>query len=786
MRLYLIIIVTLIININNALSENIVSGKVVDSKEGYALPGASIRIDGTDLGTYTSTYGKFRLPLPEGKNKIIIRSIGYKEKAMTVTGESKNIIIELEPRPVKLTEVEVAGDITPDQIIQRAVERKEENLDKINTFSGTLYSKLVVELGGSAFANAEADEASISIGGTLGGKAPESMKMFVLETFSKNYEDFEKNVNHTVITQRRQTANLQPDANLLRIRNFSSFYNESFELMGTELMSPLSEDAVGFYDFELRGREYFGDKYIYDLTFEPGSDLSPGFTGSMKIIEGTYELVEVDVRPSKTTAIPFLDSMHIFQKFEEFPRELWYPTYLEISGNARVDVIRGIIDVNARLTATSIYQDVVINEPLPDSIYTEEIRTVTVAEKADSADIDYWENNSLREISEREKEIYTQVDSLVKMEDSLEEHSSFEWDVLPWLRFNRVESLSLEVKPSMSYGPVSLNTSAFYSFGQEKFYGSATLSVRPFNFLSLQAGIFSNIETFGSKDSYPLIMNTLSSAFLHTDVFDYYRMDGFGAGFSTGKFGIKLAGEVDFERHFSLDKKIDRSLFTDKTWRRNPKVTPGNYKIAKLNLSYDTRSLSGISSKLHANINLNGTYGEEENGDAFRFADGNLSLTVPTFSTGYGPLSLEMTIAGGKGSGQPPQLQFRMNSWAWAIVPGGRFISSPVGFYGGKEYIAGYAEYNLTDLWWRAIGLPKYEGRGIDLLFTGASGRYFSDSNTPYYGTGDNYYSEIGFGLSRIPLFISNVFFLRFDARWGAGPIGTGNFGASLSGSFPF
>ena len=183
MRLIVILFVTLFININNLLSENIVSGKVVDSKDGYVLPGASIRIDGTDLGTYSSTYGKFRLPLPDGKNKLIIRSIGYKQKTITVTSVTKNIVVELEPHPVKLSEVEIAGDISPDQIVQRAVERKEENLDKINTFSGTLYSKLVVELGGSAFANTEAGEGSISIGGALGDKAPESMKMFVLETF---------------------------------------------------------------------------------------------------------------------------------------------------------------------------------------------------------------------------------------------------------------------------------------------------------------------------------------------------------------------------------------------------------------------------------------------------------------------------------------------------------------------------------------------------------------------------------------------------------------------------
>jgi flagellin-specific chaperone FliS len=39
--------------------------------------------------------------------------------------------------------------IEPSEIIRRAIERKQNNLSKIKTFSGKLYSKLSMELGGS-------------------------------------------------------------------------------------------------------------------------------------------------------------------------------------------------------------------------------------------------------------------------------------------------------------------------------------------------------------------------------------------------------------------------------------------------------------------------------------------------------------------------------------------------------------------------------------------------------------------------------------------------------------
>ena len=114
------------------------------------------------------------------------------------------------------------------------------------------------------------------------------------------------------------------------------------------------------------------------------------------------------------------------------------------------------------------------------------------------------------------------------------------------------------------------------------------------------------------------------------------------------------------------------------------------------------------------------------------------------------------------------------------------FYSAPIGVYGGNEYYTVHLNYNLTDLWWRAIGLPRFEGRGMDLILSGSSGRYISHPSSYYKQTGNDLYSEIGFGLSRIPTFISNVGYLSFDARWGLGPLAHDSFGWGLGITLPF
>jgi hypothetical protein len=71
--------------------------------------------------------------------------------------------------------------------------------------------------------------------------------------------------------------------------------------------------------------------------------LFPLFNGTISIVEGTYNLVGLDLKPSKSTSVTFIDSIHIVQKFEEIENNIWHPAFLEVSGKARVEAIKGII-----------------------------------------------------------------------------------------------------------------------------------------------------------------------------------------------------------------------------------------------------------------------------------------------------------------------------------------------------------------------------------------------------------------------------------------------------------
>ncbi len=305
--------------------------------------------------------------------------------------------------------------------------------------------------------------------------------------------------------------------------------------------------------------------------------------------------------------------------------------------------------------------------------------------------------------------------------------------------------------------------------------------------LNLYGTYFSTMENTNTNPTYPFLVNTITSAIFHADYFDYYKSAGWRTGLTADYKFISADGYIEMSKQDSLRKTTNNSIFSSSLWRDNPTIIPGDYFIASGGISLNSTSFLRNTS-FNVSLKLNGMYGEiKEPKTLFRSMDAELQMDVPTFYTGYSPMLLELIIAGGKSCPTTPyQYQFRMPTRLNIIGQSGVFYSAPIGIYGGNRYFACFANYNLTDLWWRAIGLPRYEGRGIDLILAGSAGKYYTPSGSYYKGTDNQFYSELGFGLSRIPTFISNVGYLSFDARWGLGPVAHGSFGWGIGLSLPF
>ncbi|RAJ91072.1 TonB-linked SusC/RagA family outer membrane protein [Larkinella arboricola] len=84
-----------------------ITGKVLDEK-GQPIPGASVIVKGTTLGTSTNAEGEYILSLPDDKDAIIFSFVGYVPQEVLV-GTMTNLVVTLKVDEKALEEVVVVG-----------------------------------------------------------------------------------------------------------------------------------------------------------------------------------------------------------------------------------------------------------------------------------------------------------------------------------------------------------------------------------------------------------------------------------------------------------------------------------------------------------------------------------------------------------------------------------------------------------------------------------------------------------------------------------------------------
>ena len=611
-----------------------------------------------------------------------------------------------------------------------------------------------------------------------------------METISELYIDYTAQKQQNTIIQRRQTRNIDPESNSFALGKFINFYDNNISIANTTFLSPLADEPFSRYSYSLEDRQTIGDKFVYSIKVTPISTLFPSFKGSIKIIDGTFQLIEVDLEPAEATPIPLVSNVRFIEKFEEIAPDTWHPVFLKSQGAAKAAVIKGIIELGLSLQATTIFTDIQPNTNIDDTIWKK--NRVIIAKNADSLQAEYWSSNTVEELSEEEKSYYLKNESKNSERKKLTNSTPF----VPYLQlepifdFNRISGISTGIAfTSEKIDNIVFALSPQYSFalkdilidGKVQYYFDSSRKYSAF------VKAFSHIQSVGQDKSISPFINTLGAFILGNDYYDWYKQDGWSLGLSAEVFSLRSTLEITETRDFTDTLKVKRSLFAGTEWRKNPAIDNGAYRTVQLTLLYGAVSLEQ-SNHFQFSIETQGLYGMEYNSSrTFQRYNIQAQTYIPLFSTGYNPISLRTAIAAGLGQGEIPfQYRLRLQNILIPYAPFGGMYSAPTALYNGSELLHIQSEINITDLWWRALGLPLFESRGIDLYIGG--GMALLAKNTPDQrstSTQKQHFSEIGFGFGRIPTFLSDVLFIRFDIRTGIGPLAAGKVGWGLGITLP-
>jgi hypothetical protein len=91
-------------------SQTALKGRVLDAEKSTPIPGASIFLNNTSVGTVTNSQGLFELLIPAGRFDLIVSSIGYETANLPIgtAGQSATQTIKLQPKAKELETVVIA------------------------------------------------------------------------------------------------------------------------------------------------------------------------------------------------------------------------------------------------------------------------------------------------------------------------------------------------------------------------------------------------------------------------------------------------------------------------------------------------------------------------------------------------------------------------------------------------------------------------------------------------------------------------------------------------------
>lgn len=749
-----------------------IKGKVIDKKTKNYLPSVIVRIINTNKGTLTDDNGSFQINLEKGRYDIQFSIVGYNSEKISVDlNKNLEVIIELEESFVQMKEVLVVAEDPGVGIIRRAIANKKKWMDKLNSYKFTAYSKQVI--------NKEDSIASIAESYSYG--------------YWKKTDGFRE-----VIFQKKQTENIKVSQNFAMVGGIINFNEDVINLAGYKFTGPTSPDALDDYSFRLLKTYESRGFNIYEIEMKPTSRYKPLFDGIICIADSIYSITKVELKPNDVFKIPFIKGieLNISQRFNVYDTIFWMP--VDIAINAKFDIkVPGINMPTFGFKQRSILYDYEINTILPDSIFLKKKNVIdTTTKKYDSS---YWENNKVLALTSSEEKAYKSLDSTQTLDKqfkptgplmALEKSNRIDFlKPLEYLsfHFNRVEGYFLGATYKLNYKKM-LNSEFLlgYGFSDKKWKYNIFLNYNlPFLSSSFSFSIFDNTVSIPDRNYFSPFIITLGSIFSKEDYGDYYHSKGFNINYSFIPFKNTRA-DINYlnEKEKSINNIVGHGLLSSKLFRRNNPIFDGKmrsltfgFSIFELLKKNNEDFVSVTVGDLKPDFSLSMELSDKFLGSDFKFIKYNFSFKYqfPTFLTN---LLLKpyfsFEIYGGYSNGKlPPQRLYYLETAYDGYSPMGTFRNMNIKSFSGNSFLEAHFEHNFRTLPFKLLNWEWMEDQGIEtLIFVSFGNSWLSKENKNYlndnyYKDTDGWYSEIGFGFSKIFLFLRTDFSFKVTPKQG-------------------
>lgn len=455
------------------ITENTRIWGTIADQNGYPVPYATIRLDGTSTGCISDNKGNFSLNARISNATLIVSSIGYSERRIQVGRTSAYPLrITLPTETYGLSEVEIKPererysrkDNLAVDLIKDIIARKETD----NPFSNKYVSRHRYELLQVAlddfnqeiqqmspyrsfpFLSEFTDTSSVSgkpvltissretYGTDYFRKRPRTEKMFVEGVNWVGIEDF------------------LPDEEIRAYINATlhdlDLFNDKVLVFHKEFVSPFADLAPTYYKYYIMDTLMIDNEQCVDLTFVPFNSQSLGFTGHIYATTDDSHFVKwIQMSIPVGINLNFVDYMNVEQRFSrdsDHPRLLDYECIS--AGFNFFNAINGLFA--RREVCYSGYQ---FNENVPVEYFNHPEQIIYAEESADR-DMEYWDEIRAEHGSNANSE---HVSDMIRR---LREAPAYRWaERIINLMFSGFIPIGDEKNPYFYYGP--LNTTLSYN-----------------------------------------------------------------------------------------------------------------------------------------------------------------------------------------------------------------------------------------------------------------------------------------------------------------------------------
>lgn len=758
------------------------SGIVVEAESGEPLSFVNIRVEGTTLGTVSSLDGTYLLRLPPDNYTIIYSMVGYKteNRIIDLTEKNEVVNIKLFSAAIEFPDIVVTTTDPAVLIMEAALKRKAQQVNRLNTYTYLLYTKFYASL-------------DTLTAGRSSGRGDTTI-VSIFESYSKGY--FKKTDNYfNEIIQRRQSVNVPPQANFVAFGTNLNIYDDYVSILNEEIATPFHPDAISYYDFKLEQWIKPDDfTSIAKVKVTPASSQRKLFEGYVYIDGYNSYPLSVELKPNRAVQLPFDADLIYKQEFDEFENFFVMPTGLNIFSTLSATIL-WVIDPRLDINIATVAYDYEFNKELDDRLFKR--RRVEINRMADAFDSTYWFDNAVLPLSPEEEYAYDAIRRMRENPDSVLGATIIDKYFAPVTRtiakldktpftgfedffhYNRVQGVYLgggykgELTERLD---ASIKTG--YGTADKKFYGEGNLKYF-FDELEQYSFNFSLYHRLNRRDNPNLVTErgiTFLSLLTKNDYGDYYYAGGGEFSLEAGFGQLRYLRKDIFIRPTNIKLFIrneynspayvntDFSLFGWRNaFRNNPAANKGWMRSVGLELNYAFSPLRKISD-----------FGFQVKGELsnpsllksdFDFKQVETTLLLRTATL---PLwTLDIRLNGGYTWGEPPvQRFFSLESSASSIALAGAFRGMKVKEFYGDQYAAISLEHNFGEVIPGVFRIPNVASFGIEFIALGNIGwTKFSERTYQFTQTllpttensKEKLYYEAGVGFNRLLLFF------RFD-----------------------